>query len=131
MLWSNIFQNLALFWVKNANFFAKFFGKNILKIITSVPDLHLSYFIPNTNKLLFWFTSMCFVTFLWYAFYIWILKRQPTWGSLTKLPFMNVSYSRTEWPDWANFRLLGDWLIESVFRKLQKRPQILASSYHV
>jgi hypothetical protein len=28
MLWSNIFQNLALFWVKNANFFAKFFGEN-------------------------------------------------------------------------------------------------------
>jgi hypothetical protein len=28
---------LALFWVKNANFFAEFFGKNILKIITSVP----------------------------------------------------------------------------------------------
>jgi hypothetical protein len=23
------FQNLALFWVKNANFFAKFFGENI------------------------------------------------------------------------------------------------------
>jgi hypothetical protein len=31
------FQNLALFWVKNANFFAIFFGENILKIITSVP----------------------------------------------------------------------------------------------
>jgi hypothetical protein len=34
-----IFQNLALFWVKNANFFAEFFGENILKIITSVPGL--------------------------------------------------------------------------------------------
>jgi hypothetical protein len=30
-------QNLALFWVKNANIFAEFFGENILKIITSVP----------------------------------------------------------------------------------------------
>jgi hypothetical protein len=30
-------HNLALFWAKNANFFAKFFGENILKIITSVP----------------------------------------------------------------------------------------------
>jgi hypothetical protein len=30
-------NNLAMFWVKNANFFAKFFGKTILKIITSVP----------------------------------------------------------------------------------------------
>jgi hypothetical protein len=26
MLWSICFQNLALFWVKNANFFSKFFG---------------------------------------------------------------------------------------------------------
>jgi hypothetical protein len=33
----NFFQNLALSRVKNANFFAKFFGENILKIITSVP----------------------------------------------------------------------------------------------
>jgi hypothetical protein len=30
-------HNLALFWVKNAKFFAEFFGENILKIITSVP----------------------------------------------------------------------------------------------
>jgi hypothetical protein len=29
-------HNLALFWVKNANFFAEFFGENVLKIITSV-----------------------------------------------------------------------------------------------
>jgi hypothetical protein len=35
----NFFQNLALFWVKNANFFAKIFGENILKIITSVPEM--------------------------------------------------------------------------------------------
>jgi hypothetical protein len=33
----NFFQNLALFWVKNANFFAKCFGEKIKKIITSVP----------------------------------------------------------------------------------------------
>jgi hypothetical protein len=30
-------HNLALFWVKNAIFFAKFFGENIQTIITSVP----------------------------------------------------------------------------------------------
>jgi hypothetical protein len=30
-------HNLALFWVKNAIFFAEFFGENIQKIITSVP----------------------------------------------------------------------------------------------
>jgi hypothetical protein len=32
-----ILHNVALFWVKNANFFAEFFGENIFKIITSVP----------------------------------------------------------------------------------------------
>jgi hypothetical protein len=32
-----ILHNLALFWVKNANFFAIFFSENIFKIITSVP----------------------------------------------------------------------------------------------
>jgi hypothetical protein len=31
-------HNLPLFWVKNANFFAEFFGENILIIITSVTD---------------------------------------------------------------------------------------------
>jgi hypothetical protein len=36
------FQNLSLFWVKNANFFAKFFGENIFKIITSVPGVRKS-----------------------------------------------------------------------------------------
>jgi hypothetical protein len=30
-----ILHNFALFWVKNANFFAEIFGENILKIITS------------------------------------------------------------------------------------------------
>jgi hypothetical protein len=33
-----ILHNFALFGVKNANFFAEFFGENIFKIITSVPD---------------------------------------------------------------------------------------------
>jgi hypothetical protein len=33
-----ILHNLALFRVKNANFFAEIFGENILKILTSVPD---------------------------------------------------------------------------------------------
>jgi hypothetical protein len=35
--YDQFFQNLALFWAKNVNFFAKIFGENILKIITSVP----------------------------------------------------------------------------------------------
>jgi hypothetical protein len=34
----NFFQKLALFRVKNAKLFVKFFGENIFKIITSVPD---------------------------------------------------------------------------------------------
>jgi hypothetical protein len=42
------FQNLALFWVKNANFFVKFFGENILTIITSVPrGLFNGIHVPN------------------------------------------------------------------------------------
>jgi hypothetical protein len=56
MSWSNIFQNLALFWVKNANFFAKLFGENILKIITSVPghpaqQRHLARHGPGKQRL--------------------------------------------------------------------------------
>jgi hypothetical protein len=35
-----IFHNLALFCVKNANFFAEVFGENILKIIISVSGHH-------------------------------------------------------------------------------------------
>jgi hypothetical protein len=37
MLWSQFLQKLAVVWAKSANIFAKFFGENILKIITSVP----------------------------------------------------------------------------------------------
>jgi hypothetical protein len=33
-----ILYNLALFWVKNANYFANLIGENIFEIITSVPD---------------------------------------------------------------------------------------------
>jgi hypothetical protein len=36
-----ILHNLPLFRVKNANFFAEFFGENILKIITSVPGVEV------------------------------------------------------------------------------------------
>jgi hypothetical protein len=34
-------QNLALFWVKKTTIFSPIFGENILKIITSVPELNL------------------------------------------------------------------------------------------
>jgi hypothetical protein len=40
-------NNLAMFRVKNADFFAKFFGENILKIITSVPGATL--FVEEQN----------------------------------------------------------------------------------
>jgi hypothetical protein len=52
MLWSTFFQNLALFWVKNADFFAKFFGENILKIITSVPGVDVGMYVCNDQKFL-------------------------------------------------------------------------------
>jgi hypothetical protein len=39
MLLSQFLQKLAVVGAKNANFFAKIFGKNILKIITSVTEL--------------------------------------------------------------------------------------------
>jgi hypothetical protein len=35
----DFFQNLALYRVKKANFFAKFFGENILKIIALAPGM--------------------------------------------------------------------------------------------
>jgi hypothetical protein len=37
MLWSQFLQKLTEVWEKSAKIFAKFFGENILKIITSVP----------------------------------------------------------------------------------------------
>jgi hypothetical protein len=43
---NKILHYLALLWVKNANFFAEFFGENIFKIITSVPG---------------WFSYHCFL----------------------------------------------------------------------
>jgi hypothetical protein len=48
--YDQIFENWALFWVKNANFFAKFFGENISKIITSVPgDFVFHLFSYNSS----------------------------------------------------------------------------------
>jgi hypothetical protein len=45
-----ILHNVALFWVKNANFFAEFFGENILKIITSVPGHPARYILLFSLK---------------------------------------------------------------------------------
>jgi hypothetical protein len=47
-----ILHNFALFGFKNANFFANFFGENILKIITSTPErfqnrLHYKSYTQN------------------------------------------------------------------------------------
>jgi hypothetical protein len=53
-------HNLALFWVKNANFFAKIFGENILKIITSVPG-HPAWHL----KLLTEHASLILSSWLW------------------------------------------------------------------
>jgi hypothetical protein len=47
-----ILHKLALFWVKNANLFAEFFGENILKIITSVPGYwNIFYFFRKQASL--------------------------------------------------------------------------------
>jgi hypothetical protein len=40
-------QKLAVVRAKNANFFGKFFGENILKIKTSFPGRHLATTIPT------------------------------------------------------------------------------------
>jgi hypothetical protein len=52
MLWSIFWHNSALFWVENAIFFAKYFGENIFKIFTSVPDwanfhLHIGWLVVS------------------------------------------------------------------------------------
>jgi hypothetical protein len=39
-----------LFWVKNANFVAIFFGENIFKIVTSVPGLWLDVRNRSTSR---------------------------------------------------------------------------------
>jgi hypothetical protein len=49
-----ILYNLALFWVKNA-IFCNFFGENIFKIITSVPDCY----IPILLGLVYLHTYVC------------------------------------------------------------------------
>jgi hypothetical protein len=50
-----ILHNLALFRVKNANFFAEFFGENIFKIITSVPGhLRMEILIIRSHKFHNW-----------------------------------------------------------------------------
>jgi hypothetical protein len=46
----NFFQNLALFRVKNANYFAEFFGENIFRIITSVPGHREDAALPLTRQ---------------------------------------------------------------------------------
>jgi hypothetical protein len=46
-------HNLALIRVKNGNFYAKFLGENILKIITSVPGtLGLLVFGKKTDHII-------------------------------------------------------------------------------
>jgi hypothetical protein len=52
MLWSKFFNNLALFWVKNANFFADFFGENILKNHNIGP--RMTEFSPIVQLLFIW-----------------------------------------------------------------------------
>jgi hypothetical protein len=52
MLRSTFLRNLASFSVKNAKFFANLFGKNIIKILTSVPGHTAMPARPPSRKLL-------------------------------------------------------------------------------
>jgi hypothetical protein len=53
-----ILHNLALFWVKNTISFAEFFGENILKIITSVPDEFVKKSPKNEAQPIFLFPTL-------------------------------------------------------------------------
>jgi hypothetical protein len=43
----NFLQKLAVAWAKTRNIFAKFFGKYIFKITTSVPGYHYEQYLAN------------------------------------------------------------------------------------
>jgi hypothetical protein len=47
--WSKFLQKLAVVRAKNANIFAKFFAENILKIITSVPEIYFLNGVCRAN----------------------------------------------------------------------------------
>jgi hypothetical protein len=60
MLWRIVLHNLALFWVKNANFFSEFFALNIFKTITSVTGVVLTFYLPSFS--IYSFVSITFKT---------------------------------------------------------------------
>jgi hypothetical protein len=63
-----ILHNLALFWVKNAYFFAKCFGKNIFKIITSVPANNAYFdYVTSRNRLIYNLASICYIGTFYYS----------------------------------------------------------------
>jgi hypothetical protein len=42
------------------------------------------------------------------------------WNLFTLTKRKKISWTRAGWPDWANFRLLGDCFLRAVSRKLRK-----------
>jgi hypothetical protein len=66
-----ILHNLALFWAKNANFFAKFFSENILKIITSVPGHPGGELIPKQEIIAAWSSGLPSLRQRWLE--IWVV----------------------------------------------------------
>jgi hypothetical protein len=75
--YDQILHYLALFWVKNANFFAKFLGENIFKIITSTQGtLSTSYTCKNVSFWLFWIEEFCQFKLLCLPFYNESLVRE-------------------------------------------------------
>jgi hypothetical protein len=47
----------------------------------------------------------------------------------TFLPFIFTQGSLAGWPDWANFRLLGNCLLWAIFKKFQTSPKILCCGF--
>jgi hypothetical protein len=80
----NFFQNLALFRVKNAIFFAKFFGENIFKIITSVPDWAKFLSLNWTQILTTFVSEHSHFTNEFYAEKVLIYRRRHIWQFLKK-----------------------------------------------
>jgi hypothetical protein len=69
----------ALIWVKNANFFAEFFGENIFKIVTSVPGFD-RYLQTETNLV-----KLSLVIMNFYGFKI------PSIGMYVLLPIIHTN----------------------------------------
>jgi hypothetical protein len=104
-------HNLALFWAKNAKFFAKFFGENILKIITS------------GHPVRFWRCRMFWKAFRhnnWNALESF-LKKKLSSNLTKKLSKLKWKYKRWRLPNWRMKQNLRAALILSADGPLQRQ----------